>query len=186
MEEADVEYDAGPTTLPSLDFSANPDAVSAVAEAHRLAYGHLFNPAFATETSLIDPLPHQRIAVYEQMLQQAPLRFLLADDAGAGMMRTLAALEAEPDLIQAGEVELLAHALVVSVQDTGETDVEAVAMQVATAYEQRFGAEVADVSRPEFGSMRLAQLRACLSRACRRMGVVRKFRRRTETADRGS
>ena len=67
-----------------MDFSANPDAVSTVAEAHRLAYGHLFNSAFAAETSLIDPLPHQRIAVYEQMLQQAPLRFLLADDAGAG------------------------------------------------------------------------------------------------------
>ncbi len=67
-----------------MDFSADPDAVAAVAEAHRLTYGHLFNPAFAAETSLIDPLPHQRIAVYEQMLQQAPLRFLLADDAGAG------------------------------------------------------------------------------------------------------
>ena len=67
-----------------MDFAANPDAVSAVAEAHRLAYGHLFNSAFAAETSLIDPLPHQRIAVYEQMLQQGPLRFLLADDAGAG------------------------------------------------------------------------------------------------------
>ena len=69
---------------PSIDFAADPTAVAAVAEAHRLAYGHLFNPAFATETSLIDPLPHQRIAVYEHMLQQAPLRFLLADDAGAG------------------------------------------------------------------------------------------------------
>ena len=68
----------------ALDFSADPNAVSAVAEAHRLAYGHLFNTAFATETSLIDPLPHQRIAVYEQMLKQQPLRFLLADDAGAG------------------------------------------------------------------------------------------------------
>ena len=67
-----------------MDFSANPDVVSAVAEAHRLSYGHLFNSAFATETSLIDPLPHQHIAVYEHMLQQTPLRFLLADDAGAG------------------------------------------------------------------------------------------------------
>ena len=67
-----------------MDFSADPEAVTAVAEAHRLAYGHLFNAAFAAETSLIDPLPHQRMAVYEQMLQQAPLRFLLADDAGAG------------------------------------------------------------------------------------------------------
>ncbi len=66
------------------DFSADPDAVLAVAETHRLAYGHLFNSAFATETSLIDPLPHQRIAVYQRMLEQSPLRFLLADDAGAG------------------------------------------------------------------------------------------------------
>ena len=73
-----------PQEPPSLDFSGDAEAVSAVAEAHRLAYGHLFNSAFATETSLIDPLPHQRIAVYGQMLQQAPLRFLLADDAGAG------------------------------------------------------------------------------------------------------
>ena len=73
-----------PDEAPSMDFAADPNAVAAVAEAHRLAYGHLFNPAFATETSLIDPLPHQRIAVYERMLEQKPLRFLLADDAGAG------------------------------------------------------------------------------------------------------
>ena len=58
--------------------------VTAVAEANRLSYGHLSNPAFATEISLIDPLPHQRIAVYERMLELSPLRFLLADDAGAG------------------------------------------------------------------------------------------------------
>ena len=76
--------DEGPATIQTLDFSANPAAVSALAEAHRLAYGHLFNPAFASETSLIDPLPHQRLAVYEHMLWQSPLRFLLADDAGAG------------------------------------------------------------------------------------------------------
>ena len=67
-----------------MDFGAEASGVAAVVEAHRLAYGHLVNPAFAAETSLIDPLPHQRIAVYEQMLRQAPLRFLLADDAGAG------------------------------------------------------------------------------------------------------
>jgi superfamily II DNA or RNA helicase/transcriptional regulator with XRE-family HTH domain len=68
----------------NIDFAASPAAVSAVAEANRLTYGHLFNPAFATEISLIDPLPHQRIAVYEHMLGLSPLRFLLADDAGAG------------------------------------------------------------------------------------------------------
>ena len=69
---------------PSLDFAGDPDAVSAVAEAYRLAYGHQFNSKFASEISRIDPLPHQRIAVYEHMLRQDPLRFLLADDAGAG------------------------------------------------------------------------------------------------------
>ena len=76
--------DANPTLPPNIDFSTDPEVVRAVAEGERLAYGHLFNPAFATETSLIDPLPHQRIAVYEHMLHHTRLRFLLADDAGAG------------------------------------------------------------------------------------------------------
>lgn len=71
-------------TTSALDSAASPAMVAAVAEAKRLGYGHLFNGAFATEISLIDPLPHQRIAVYEQMLSLLPLRFLLADDAGAG------------------------------------------------------------------------------------------------------
>ena len=75
------QLDAAP---PQLDFAGDPKAVSAVAEAWHLAYGHQFNPTFASEISRIDPLPHQRIAVYEHMLRQAPLRFLLADDAGAG------------------------------------------------------------------------------------------------------
>ena len=75
---------APPDTLPPFDFAGDPEAVSAVAEALWLAHGHQFNPAFASETARIDPLPHQRIAVYERMLPRDPLRFLLADDAGAG------------------------------------------------------------------------------------------------------
>ena len=78
------ETTATSTPGPELDFTARPAVVAAVAEATRLSYGHLFNPVFATEVSLIDPLPHQRIAVYERMLGLSPLRFLLADDAGAG------------------------------------------------------------------------------------------------------
>jgi superfamily II DNA or RNA helicase len=69
---------------PDLDISADAARVRAVVHAERLAYGHLANSAFATETALIDPLPHQRIAVYQRMLPQPRLRFLLADDAGAG------------------------------------------------------------------------------------------------------
>ena len=67
-----------------LDFTAQPEIVKVLAEGERLSFGHLANPAFATEISSIDPLPHQRIAVYDYMLKQPRLRFLLADDAGAG------------------------------------------------------------------------------------------------------
>ena len=65
-------------------FKADANQVRLVAEAHRLRHAYLFNPIFATETSLIDPLPHQFIAVYDHLLKHFPLRFLLADDAGAG------------------------------------------------------------------------------------------------------
>lgn len=71
-------------SVPTLDFLGDPPRVAAVAEAERLRLGHLMNPAFAAELALIDPLPHQRLAVYERMLPQPRLRFLLADDAGAG------------------------------------------------------------------------------------------------------
>lgn len=67
-----------------IDFLSSAERIRLVAEAERLSFGHLFNPTFATEVSLVDPLPHQRIAVYEHMLPQPRLRFLLADDAGAG------------------------------------------------------------------------------------------------------
>ena len=58
-----------PSVSVPLDFAGDPAAVLLVAEAHRLAHGHQFNAAFASETARIDPLPHQRIAVYERMLQ---------------------------------------------------------------------------------------------------------------------
>lgn len=66
------------------DFQADPDMVRTFVEGQRLAYGYLFNPTFATETSRIDPLPHQLIAVYDHLLKHPRLRFLLGDDAGAG------------------------------------------------------------------------------------------------------
>ena len=72
------------TGIPKLDFLGDANALRVLVEGERLSYGHLFNPAFATEISEIDPLPHQRIAVYQRMLPQSRLRFLLADDAGAG------------------------------------------------------------------------------------------------------
>jgi superfamily II DNA or RNA helicase len=55
-----------------------------VSEAHRIQLAHLFDPLLAVHTSLVDPLPHQITAVYDVMLPRQPLRFLLADDPGAG------------------------------------------------------------------------------------------------------
>jgi len=55
-----------------------------VSEAHRIRLAHLFDPVLAVHSSLVDPLPHQITAVYEAMLPRQPLRFLLADDPGAG------------------------------------------------------------------------------------------------------
>ena len=55
-----------------------------VTEANRIALAHHFDPYLAIHTSLVDPLPHQISAVYGEMLMHQPLRFLLADDPGAG------------------------------------------------------------------------------------------------------
>ncbi len=55
-----------------------------VSEAHPIRLAHLFDPVLAVHTSLVEPLPHQITAVYETMLPRQPLRFLLADDPGAG------------------------------------------------------------------------------------------------------
>ena len=55
-----------------------------VSEAYRIRLAHLFDPYLAIHTSRIEPLPHQITAVYGAMLPRQPLRFLLADDPGAG------------------------------------------------------------------------------------------------------
>lgn len=53
-------------------------------EAMRIEMGYLFDPLMAIHTSNVEPLPHQISAVYEAMLPKQPLRFVLADDPGAG------------------------------------------------------------------------------------------------------
>ena len=53
-------------------------------EALRIRLAHLFDPYVAVNASQIEPLPHQLTAVYGAMLDRQPLRFLLADDPGAG------------------------------------------------------------------------------------------------------
>ena len=65
-------------------FDADPDEFRLAAEALRIKYAALYDPMSAVYSSAIDPLPHQIRAVYEDMLPKVPLRFLLADDPGAG------------------------------------------------------------------------------------------------------
>jgi SNF2 family DNA or RNA helicase len=55
-----------------------------LSEANRIQLAYLFDPLLAVHTSLVEPLPHQITAVYSEMLSRQPLRFLLADDPGAG------------------------------------------------------------------------------------------------------
>ncbi len=53
-------------------------------EALRIDLGSAFDPMMAIHSSNVIPLPHQISAVYEKMLPQQPLRYVLADDPGAG------------------------------------------------------------------------------------------------------
>ncbi len=65
-------------------FDADGSLLRLVTEANRIKLAHYFDPYLAIHTSLVDPLPHQISAVYGEMLPRQPLRFLLADDPGAG------------------------------------------------------------------------------------------------------
>lgn len=60
------------------------DDLRLVSEAYRIGLAHLFDPYLAIRTSAIEPLPHQISAVYQEMLPRLPLRYVLADDPGAG------------------------------------------------------------------------------------------------------
>ena len=65
-------------------FDGDGELFRLVSEALRIHLAHLFDATLAVHTSLVEPLPHQITAVYEAMLPRQPLRFLLADDPGAG------------------------------------------------------------------------------------------------------
>lgn len=65
-------------------FDADGADFKLAAEAYRINLAHLFDPMMAVHTSNVEPLPHQITAVYESMLPRQPLRYVLADDPGAG------------------------------------------------------------------------------------------------------
>ena len=74
-----------------------------VSEANRIKLAHLFDPVLAVHTSEVEPLPHQITAVYEAMIERQPLRFLLADDPGAG--KTIMAGLLIKELIARGDLQ---------------------------------------------------------------------------------
>ncbi len=65
-------------------FDADGALFRLTSEAYRIRLAYLFDPLIAVHTSMIEPLPHQITAVYETMLMKQPLRYVLADDPGAG------------------------------------------------------------------------------------------------------
>ena len=71
-----------PEELAVLD--GNPKHFRLAAEAHRIRLAYQYDPHFAVSVSQVDPLPHQLDAVYSHLLTQPRIRFLLADDPGAG------------------------------------------------------------------------------------------------------
>jgi SNF2 family DNA or RNA helicase len=83
-------------------FDGGGDLFRLVSEAHRIRLAHLFDPVLAVHTSVLEPLPHQITAVYDVMLPRQPLRFLLADDPGAG--KTIMAGLLMKELIARGDL----------------------------------------------------------------------------------
>jgi superfamily II DNA or RNA helicase len=65
-------------------FDADGSMFRLASEARRMKSAHLADPFAAVDTSNIEPYPHQIEAVYQTLLDQRPIRYLLADDPGAG------------------------------------------------------------------------------------------------------
>jgi Superfamily II DNA/RNA helicases, SNF2 family len=72
-----------PKALP-WSFAADGTLFRLLSEAERIRLAYLFDPLMAVHASQVEPLPHQITAVYETLLSKQPLRYLLADDPGAG------------------------------------------------------------------------------------------------------
>lgn len=87
----------------AFSFDGDGEAFRIGSEAQRIRLAHLFDPYLAVHSSRIEPLPHQITAVYGEMLPRQPLRFLLADDPGAG--KTIMAGLFIKELIIRGDLE---------------------------------------------------------------------------------
>jgi len=122
QDALDVAYRVGGQTRSRMVLRADEEALSSLseaasafaldgdgavfrlaAEATRIRLAHLFDPYLAVHASRIEALPHQITAVYGEMLSKQPLRFLLADDPGAG--KTIMAGLLIKELVLRGDLE---------------------------------------------------------------------------------
>jgi len=68
----------------NIQFSGDGEGFFLFIESHRIRNAFQFDPLYAVNVSQVDPLPHQIDAVYYHVLQNPRVRYLLADDPGAG------------------------------------------------------------------------------------------------------
>jgi len=71
-------------STPTSAYTSKGEFVQLGVQAYSLGIAYEFDPYFALSISRVDPLPHQLEAVYDYLLKLPRVRFLLADDAGAG------------------------------------------------------------------------------------------------------
>jgi SNF2 family DNA or RNA helicase len=69
---------------PRESFDGDPNLFRLGIEAQRLGLAYEYDPYFSLSIARVDPLPHQLEAVYDYFLKLPRIRFLLADDPGAG------------------------------------------------------------------------------------------------------
>jgi len=65
-------------------FSEDPRKVFLALETIRYRFAFLYDPLLAMNASKVDPLPHQIEAIYGYVLKLPRIRFLIADNPGAG------------------------------------------------------------------------------------------------------
>ena len=65
-------------------FSGDASKFKLALEAVRIRLAYEYDPHFAVSVSQVDAVPHQIEAIYHYLLKKPKIRFLLADDAGAG------------------------------------------------------------------------------------------------------
>ncbi len=72
------------TIDPNASYDGDGELLKLALQAYSLGIAHEFDPEFGLSISRVDPLAHQLEAVYEYFMKLPSIRFLLADDAGAG------------------------------------------------------------------------------------------------------